>query len=281
MRVFFVFLLVSALVMLAAPSARAATWQAGPDAISDNTYAGFVDQPVVGALIGAEQPLLLSGWFVDQTAQGWAGIDDVHIYDGVSGAGGTFLGRAQVGLSRPDVAQALGNGYWLRSGFSAVLAPLAPGAHTLSVYAHTPAKGWWFTQVPITVSPAPARSSPPINTLVAPTASERVSRKLDTYTIRGFALDPAATTGTGIDRVQVYMDEPRFQGGMFVGEAQFGGSTPSAAAQYGPHFAEAGYRIDIRPTDFTAGSHHVYTYARSSVTGQETEAVVSFVLFNP
>jgi hypothetical protein len=284
MRFFLLFsiLLACGLSTLQASSVLAATWQPGPDASSDNTYAGFVDQPAVGAQVASDQPLVVAGWFVDQTADGWAGVDDVQVYDGLSGAGGRFLGRGQVGLNRPDVAQALGNGFWLRSGFSASLGPLGPGVHTLSVYAHTPAKGWWFTQVPITVlPPAASPPPPPLNALVAPTGSERVSRKLDSFTIRGFALDPAATTGTGIDRVQVYMDEPRFQGGTFVGEAQFGGSTPSAAAQFGPHFSEAGYRIDIRPSDFTAGNHHVYIYARSSVSGLETQAVASFDMFNP
>jgi hypothetical protein len=288
-----VLLVSSALTGLGVPRlATAATWQPGPQATLDglsggsSSYAGFVDQPAPGASVPAGQPLVVSGWVVDQTAQGWPGIDEVHIYDGLAGAGGAFLGRADIARARVDVAQALGNGYWLNSGFSASLpaGALGPGAHTLSVYAHTPSKGWWYTQVSIVVAPgAPPAPAPAaiVNAIIAPTASERVSRTLDHYTIRGYALDPSATTGTGIDRVQVYMDEPRGQGGTLVGEATFGGSTPGAAAQYGPHFAEAGYHVDIRPVDFTAGSHHVYAYARSSVSGQEALAIASFSLFNP
>jgi hypothetical protein len=280
------------LLLVQAPSVSAASWLPTADAVGDMTYAGSVDQPGAGASVAADQQLVVSGWFVDQTAQGWSGVDDVQVFDGVSGAGGTFLGRASIGLPRPDVAQALANGFWAASGFSASVSPLAAGPHTLSVYAHTPSKGWWYTQVSVTASAAAPGSAaastaaapigtPPVNSLVAPAASEKVSRKLDTYTIRGFAYDPTATSGTGVDRVQVYMDEPRGQGGMFVGDAQFGGSTPSAAARYGPRFAEAGYRIDIGPENFTAGNHHIFTYARSSVTGLETEAVVSFDMFNP
>ena len=275
-------LLLAVLFLLQAPSAAlAASWQPTADASGGMTYAGAVDLPAAGALLAPDQPLVVSGWFVDQTAQGWAGVDDVQVYDGLSGAGGTFLGRATLGISRPDVAQALGNGFWASSGFSAVLSPLAAGTHTLSVYAHTPAKGWWFTQVPVSIAAPDAAAAGPVNVIVAPTASEKISRRLDTYTIRGYAYDPTATTGTGVDRVQVYMDEPRGQGGMLVGEAQFGGSTPSAAAQLGPRFAEAGYRVDIDPENFTAGNHHIFTYARSSVSGQETQAVVSFDMFNP
>jgi hypothetical protein len=274
-------------LLLQAPSASAASWLPTADSVGDMTYAGSVDQPAAGASLSADQQVVISGWFVDQTAQGWSGVDEVDVYEGLSGAGGTFLGRASLGLPRPDVAEALGNGFWTSSGFSAIVSPLAAGTHTLSVYAHTPAKGWWYSQVSVNVGAASAAAAaaptgaPPINTLVAPAASEKVSRNQDTYTIRGFAYDPTATTGTGIDRVQIYMDEPRGQGGMFVGDAQFGGSTPSAAARYGPHFAEAGYRIDIDPENFTAGNHHIFTYARSSVTGLESEAVVSFDMFNP
>jgi hypothetical protein len=266
---------------LQVPSALAVGWQPTADASGAMTYAGAVDVPAAGASVGADQPLVVSGWFVDQTAQGWAGVDDVQVFDGLSGSGGTFLGRATLGLARPDVAQALGNGFWASSGFSAVLSPLPAGSHTLSVYAHTPSKGWWFTQVPVTVGASTPTAAGPVNVLVAPAASEKVSRKLDTYQIRGYAYDSTAGTGTGVDRVQVYMDEPRGQGGMFVGDAQFGGSTPSAAAQFGPRFAEAGYRIDIDPENFTAGNHHLFTYARSSVTGVETQAVASFDMFNP
>jgi hypothetical protein len=276
-------LVVAALLFLLfqAPNAAAATWLPTADSLGDMTYAGAVDQPAAGASVASDQSLLVSGWFVDQTAQGWPGVDAVQVYEGLSGSGGTFLGQATLGLPRPDVAQALGNGYWASSGFSAVVSPPSAGTHTLSVYAHTPSKGWWYTQVPITVASAAPAGAPPINSIVAPAAREKVSRNQDTYTIRGFAYDPTATTGTGIDRVQIYMDEPRGQGGMFVGDAQFGGSTPAAAARYGPHFAEAGYRIDIDPENFTAGNHHIFTYARSSVTGLESEAVVSFDMFNP
>src|SRR5438552_3365126 len=76
-------------------------------------------------------------------------------------------------------------------------------------------------------------AGPPVNAVVAPTGGEEISRKLEKYTIRGYALDPTASVGTGIDRVQVYMDEPRGQGGTLVGGTEFGGSTPQAAAQYG------------------------------------------------
>src|SRR5437899_2706812 len=102
-------LLAVVLSFVLAPQTDAAPgqWLPGPEAILDNTYAGVVDQPIDGSTTASNQPIAVSGWVVDQTADGWAGIDAVHVYDGLAGAGGTFLGQASVAQSRPDVGEGL------------------------------------------------------------------------------------------------------------------------------------------------------------------------------
>src|SRR5689334_12148536 len=112
--------------------AAAGDWQPGPDAMLDDTYTGFIDQPASSATIATNGSLTIAGWVVDQAAEGWAGIDAVHVYDGLAGQGGTFLGQASSAQSRPDVAQALGNPFWANSGFTLALGAgrLAPGPHT-------------------------------------------------------------------------------------------------------------------------------------------------------
>ena len=78
---FWIFLLLLGLVLAASPaSAQQATysttaWFPGPTGIGDNTFSGTVDQP------GA--PNVFSGWVVDTSAQGWSGIDDVQIFNGL------------------------------------------------------------------------------------------------------------------------------------------------------------------------------------------------------
>ena len=64
--------LVLVLTMVAPASAQAPGWQPGPGAILENTYAGFVDQPTNGATVPSSGGFSVFGWFVDQTAQGWA-----------------------------------------------------------------------------------------------------------------------------------------------------------------------------------------------------------------
>jgi hypothetical protein len=273
--------------VLAAPG----TWQPGPDAVGDNTYAGVIDVPANGSTIASNQSVTVSGWVVDQSAEGWAGIDNVHVYDGLAGQGGTFLGQATFAQNRPDVAQALGNPFFANSGFALTVGPgvLAAGPHTLSVYAHTPAKGWWFSQVPVTAAPSaavqPAAAQPPttqpsagaapVNVLLHPT-QVTISKQQDHYSIKGYALDPSATTDAGIDHVDVYMDEMRGHGGTYLGRASLGQDSPEAAGAYGSRFEQAGYQLDFKPVNFNVGDHHIYSYAVSSITGQETMAVTGF-----
>jgi hypothetical protein len=277
------FLLLMVLSVGPAPNSLAAPgdWQPGPDATLDNTYAGAIDRPTNGSRLPADQPMTISGWVVDQEADGWAGIDNVHVYDGLAGQGGTFLGQATFAQTRPDVAQALSNPFWTNSGFTLTLGPgaLGAGPHTLTIYAHTPAKGWWFTQNSITVAPptaAPAAAVEPINVLLRP-STVTISKQMDHYTIKGYAFDPNASGDYGIDHVDVYMDEMRGTGGStLIGRASLGQDSPEAGAKFGSKFEMAGYQLDFKPTNFNVGSHHIYTYAVSALTGKETVAVTGF-----
>jgi hypothetical protein len=149
------------LAVSAAPAAAqsapgAGAWQPGPAGTGDHAaLAGVIDSPSSGANV-SPGTLALRGWFVDLTAQGWTGVDDVEIFLGTMDSGRP-LGHAQFQQSRPDVASALRNPFWANAGWSANVpsTSLATGENTLSVYAHTPAKGWWLRQVRINLQPPP------------------------------------------------------------------------------------------------------------------------------
>src|ERR1051325_526069 len=131
---------------LLAPAAASAdpltSWTPGPGAQGDNTYDGFIDLPAMNATVPTGN-FTVAGWFVDKTAQGWAGADDVQVWLGTMDGGGRMLARAMFAQSRPDVASATGNPYWAASGFGATVAGLPGGSQTLNVYVHTGGKGWW------------------------------------------------------------------------------------------------------------------------------------------
>jgi hypothetical protein len=269
------------LAVLVAPAAgrgvRAdASWIAGPDAVGDNTYIGAIDspQPNVSVVIG--RPLRVSGWVADSTAQGWAGIDEVRVYVGLMNADGRLLGRASIAQSRPDVAATTGVPAFVASGFAADVstAGLAEGPTLLSVYAHTPAKGWWYRQVSVGLV-AQLYVSDPINVITWPVNGQVVSLG-QSWQIAGYALDRNAQYGTGIDRVLVYLDGDS-ERGTRLGEATRGvtGTTPAA---FGRQFAAAGYRLtfDHPSSRLRSGPHDLSIYAHSAVSGRTTLSDVTF-----
>ena len=132
---------------MAAPAAAqqaSSGWQPGPGAVLDNTYVGFIDQPANGATVPGSGTFPVTGWFVDQTAQGWAGADQGQVWLGTMDGGGKMLAQLNIAQGRPDVAKALGNPYYAASGFNAIVqgSSVPAGSQTLNVYMHTPGKGW-------------------------------------------------------------------------------------------------------------------------------------------
>jgi hypothetical protein len=282
-------------------------WTAGPGAVLDPTYAGFIDAPAMNATVPTGL-FTVAGWFVDTTAQGWAGADDVQVWQGTMDGGGKMLAKAIIAQGRPDVASALGNPFFAASGFDAVVPAnaLSAGPQTLSVYVHTPGKGSWFKQTQVTVSasapatasPAPSASAPPVPApasggpvvsggalptvvIEKPTNSTNINTHDAVSTIIGYALDANAspgqpTQGSGIDRVTVYLDNQRENGGTLLGDADLAFADPLPVAAFGAQFSAAGWRIDFKPTTLHAGVHQIFAYAHSVVTGKENLAQTGF-----
>jgi hypothetical protein len=132
----------------------AATWSPGPESIAPATIEGVIDVPANGSSV-PDGAVTVAGWAVDRTAEGWSGIDKVHLYEGTAGSGGRLLAEGNVGLDRPDVATALDYAYFDKAGFSVTIPPgtLGVGPHDLTVYAHTPGRGWWSRGLSIRVTP--------------------------------------------------------------------------------------------------------------------------------
>ncbi len=155
MRLGIAFLALALLFPLQTFADATTDWTAGPGGVGDNTYDGFVDTPAANASVPMGS-FTVAGWFFDKTAQGWAGADDVEVWQGTMDGGGRQLVKLNFAQNRPDVAGAESNPSAAPSGFNGVVPPnsLGLGPQTLSVYAHTPGKGWWFKQINVTVSTA-------------------------------------------------------------------------------------------------------------------------------
>ena len=249
-----------------------ATWTPGTGATGDNTYAGNVDQPAPGVSLSVDRLASLSGWFVDTSAQGWSGADDIQVFAGSMDTG-TPLGHGQLGVPRPDVAASLNNPAWGSAGWRASIDPgaLPLGQNTLSIYVHTPSKGWWYTQLPVNVAPTtggvsgPAlQAAAPIVTVLAPLDGEQVSDRLGNYRINGTARDPVSGA-KAIDRVQVWLNgEKNTDNASFIGDADIA--------------TDGSWELDFSPSQFTPITSNLYAYAHSDVTNKTTLVVVHFVI---
>jgi hypothetical protein len=96
-----------------------------------------IDRPSDGA--STPQRFTIMGWAVDPEGSG-SGVEAVYVYlDGEAGRG-HFLGAAEYGGERPDVAAQLGQPRFALSGYLLQI-EVAPGEHTLYVYARRRGSG--------------------------------------------------------------------------------------------------------------------------------------------
>jgi hypothetical protein len=289
------------------------SWAAGPDAKGANTYIGRVESPSRGQRVSTSANLLVSGWAADTTAQGWAGISGVEVWNAPKDKGGTQLATGTVGLSRPDVADALGG--FGTAGFSATIPASAMqslgGVSPLFVYILTPSKGSWYKTVTINASAGATLAFPtdPVIGFLRPIDGEIISQKQVTskYSLYGFALDRNSITdpnsqtlgpsNTGISSVQIYIDGTRGDpnalalgpAGLSAGVLVNNKTTPGPGAPaiipnksyvalgFGAQYVFAEWSIATNPSLFAAEHQHTaYAYATSSITGRTSRAQVTF-----
>ena len=109
----------------------------------------WVDAPATNATVGTT--FVVAGWAVELNAATGTGVDLIHIWATSPSGAATFLGTATYGTSRPDVGAWLGPQY-SASGFG-LLASLAPGSYTISVYARSSETGtfrqWQTVQITV------------------------------------------------------------------------------------------------------------------------------------
>jgi subtilisin len=84
------------------------------------------------------------------------------------------------------------------------------------------------------------------------------------FTVSGWALDQAASSGSGIDRVHVYAVPTTGDTPIFLGSATLGQSRPDVSHVYGDEFLESGFTLSAPP--LTSGTYTIVAYARSSLS---------------
>ena len=215
-----------------------------------------IDAPAEGARL--RQPFALGGWTIDATATLDTGIDAIHVWAyPASGAPPIFAGVPSRG-PRPDVAAAFGPQF-LNSGYGLLVRGLPPGGYRLVAYGRVASTGA-FSAVDVRSITIEGGSLLAVD---APAPFSTVSR---TFIVGGWAIDPAASTGTGVDTIHVwaYPVAPATGAPVFLGVPAFG-VRPDVAAIFGSQFANAGYTLVVRA--LPPGTWDVVVYVHSAVSG--------------
>ncbi|MGH9334137.1 MAG: hypothetical protein ACRD21_10350, partial [Vicinamibacteria bacterium] len=173
----------------------------------DGVHAGIYHLPPVTTTVlavesppnnsGRLQPFTITGWAADPGAPAGTGVDVVHVWAYPAGGGQLFLGAATYGGSRPDVAAALGNARFTNSGFTLNVNGIPNGRYLVRVFARSTLTGTFDAShdINLTVGPDPRMN------VEVPAASAMVAAPFD---IRGWAVDLASNSGTGVDKVDVW-----------------------------------------------------------------------------
>ena len=84
------------------------------------------------------------------------------------------------------------------------------------------------------------------------------------FTLSGFALDYAASTGTGVSAVHVWAYPTSGAAPVWVGVPTYGLSRPDVAGLYGTQFGPTGYSMVIN--SLPPGTYDIVAWAHSTVS---------------
>ncbi len=227
----------------------------------------MIDSPAQGTHV--KEGFQIAGWVADLATAGPAStaLNDsllVHVWAYPSGGGAPqFIGQTTAGIARPDVA-AVFPGY-RSGGFSVLVTGLSPGSYTFVAYLFSPYLTTFAAAQTVTVTIDPSTFTV-IDTL-APNASVTVPFRLG-----GWALDGAASSGTGVDVVNVYAYPDSGGPPLFAGSAVYGGPRSDLTPYFGNAFFQSGFGLAV--DGLAPGGYTMVAYAHSTVSGAFTPAVV-------
>jgi hypothetical protein len=115
------------------------------------------------AQVTAGEPFLLAGWAADLDAWTGTGVSAVHVWAyPARGGSPRWIGRADYGGNRPDVAALLGNRF-TASGYGLWVNGLEPGEYDLAVFAWSDVEGRFAPAAVVRVAVrAPGGTLPPL-----------------------------------------------------------------------------------------------------------------------
>ena len=249
------------------------TWTAPQGSTQSEPIVGQVD-PLSGGDLDAHI-LTLNGWLVDPDAVGSTGIDGIDVYLGADPSTAPKLTGAQLGLSRTGPASVVANPDWAKAGFliNLPLDGLPTGPNVLTLAARTRDHGTWLSSLAVVV---PSLGSvPPLGSLlVQPVAPLPVATPVPSFRAEVTSPQPNDEVGrsfvvqvvaAGADRVDIYLEPDRDNGGRLVGSS----SVPPGTSASSPVKIAVSAPVD---------NHTLYVHVASSASGQQQVLTVPIVV---
>ena len=212
----------------------------------------------------APQPFRVRGWAIEQSVNPADGpqptVSLVHVWAWpVLGGVPTFLGAVPASGNRPDIAAVFGSAY-AAAEFSVPVHGLPTGTYAIVAYALSARLGTFTQQTGVLVSVLPGTR------IAIDGPGPTVPR---TFAVSGWAADPSAATGPGVDAVHVWAFPDTGAAPIWVGAATYGGARDDIAGIFGPSFRASGYWTfgSLPPGHYT-----LEVFAHSTVTGEFTPA---------
>ena len=142
---------------------------------------------------------------------------------------------------------------------------LSPGSYQLVVFARSTATSTFVSQaVPITVVPSA--------TVFIDRPANAASVDLPVQ-VTGWALDTAATSGSGIDAIVAWAFPVSGAPATFLGEGTYGAMRPDIGTAFGDaRFSASGFALTVSGVNLPAGAYNLVVFGRSTVTGSFTAA---------
>jgi len=206
--------------------------------------------------------LSIGGWAIDLRSTNGPGMDVVQVWaypNAGSGQPPVFLGNAQYGIARQDVANAFGNSRYRNSGFYMDVMSMPAGIWDIVVLPRRAAtQAFEVARVTrITVDPAVLIG------IDTPTENATMG---SSFTLRGWAVDRRATNNDGIDTLHVYAYPNPGSGAppIWIGAVSPNTPRPDVAAMFGSQFINTGWSLPVN--GLAPALYEFVVFGRSSVT---------------
>ncbi len=228
---------------------------------------------LVDAIPSGIQPIVLQGLAGDPSSTSGTGITAVEVWaDPTAGGASIYLGAATTGLYRPDAAVYGQN--FMYSGWERVIRGLSPASYVFRVRAQSSITSMWGQGLSASTSVV----NDPRIYVQSPANNAQVTTPV---TVIGAAADLAASSGTGVSDVHVYVRPVGASSQFLAGQTTATLARPDLQGYVGNNsqFLNIGFQLDDLP--IPPGEYDLLTYVQSTVSNTATVLVTRITVVTP